>query len=90
MCYVARCSIRSKSEIANLTFTWKVACRQKQISIQYFSVLTRIEHGSRCEVGESSAENEIDCEVVLLSTSRKLSISFRVIDIEQVFVEGKM
>jgi hypothetical protein len=38
---------------------------------------------------KSSAEDEIDCEVVLLSTSRKLSIPFRVIDVERIFVKCK-
>jgi hypothetical protein len=41
-------------------------------------------------LGKSNAENEIVCEVVLLSMSRKLSIPFQVMYVEQIFDEYRM
>jgi hypothetical protein len=37
--------------------------------------------------GESSAEDQIHREVVLFSMSRKISIAFRVIHVQQIYVE---
>jgi hypothetical protein len=46
--------------------------------------------GVEARFGEVECLDEIDCEVVLLSMSRKLSIPFRVIDVEQIFNDYRM
>jgi hypothetical protein len=46
-----------------------------------------VSKGVETGYGESSAEDQINCKVVLLSMSRKISIAFRVIHVEQIFAE---
>jgi hypothetical protein len=75
MCYVGRCSIRSKAEIA--TQPSPESCLE--VKADFDPVLQCTDSGVRAGVvarfGESSAKNDIDCEVVLLLTSRKYFLS---------------